>query len=497
MTLNAWYLPGLRCQSRGAARTCSDTPDPFRSWVLVLSLTFFGCGDPRAPAAPGRDAGPLGDAARADAASIDGSSGRRDGGPVLPPADIEVVLPFGGPEETARIEVTADLARLDVAFSIDTTGSFGQEIDELQDALEDRVVPTLRARVDDVGFAVSRFEDMPDAPFGEPSDHPFELLTPVTTYSPRVASAVASLDEPLGHGGDAPESGAEALYQIATGEGYRTTRAIVPAYTGSGLGGVGFREGAFRVVVHATDAPTHAPEDYGTRFPRTRSVREAADALSAIGARVVGVASGEPARAYLETLALATGATIAPEGGVCATGVAGAPRDPVSGVCPMVFGVAADGRGLSDTIVDAIVALVDGVAYGEVYGEAVDDPLSFVRAIEATEATVPDGTPAPAIEDRRAIGDGYLDTFVEVRTRTELVFVVHFLNTTLPPADYDQVFRLRVQIRGDDLLLAERRVRVVIPRGRLDAGPPPLDAGAPPGDAGEPDAAPVDGAPDA
>ena len=419
---------------------------------------------------------------------------------MLPGADIEVVLPYGAPEETARIAVTADLARLDVAFSIDTTGSFGQEIDELQEALDDRVVPSLRARVDDVAFAVSRFEDMPADPFGEPSDHPFELLTPVTTYSPRVASAVASLDEPLGHGGDAPESGAEALYQIATGEGYRaSSRTIVPSYVGEGIGGVGFREGAFRVVVHATDAPTHVPEDYGTRFPGTRSVEDAAAALSAIGARVVGVASGERARAYLETLALATSATTAPESSGCPTGVDGSPRAPVSGVCPMVFDVTPDGRGLSDTIIDAIVALVDGVAYGEVYGDAIDDPLSFVRAIEASEATVPDGTPPPAIEDRRVPGDGFLDTFVTVRTRTELVFVVHFANTTLPPADYDQVFRLTVRIHGDDLLLAERHVRVIVPRGRLDAGPPVIDAGAP--DSGELDAALPDpgdaGAPDA
>lgn len=436
----------------------------------MIFAAVCGCADDPAPPAAVLDGGPRTDARPPDGEIDATTAGRRDGGPWLPPADLTLSLPYGGPVQTIDLEVEADLGRLDVAFSIDTTGSFGQEIDTLQADLGGTIVPRLRERVTDVAFAVNRFEDMPDEPWGVPGDRPFELLVPMTTDVGRTASAVAALDDPLGHGGDVPESGGEALYQIATGDGYRAaSRTVIPPYAGSGVGGVGFREGAFRVIVHATDAPAHAPADYGARFPGTRSVDDAIGALAEIDARVVGIASGEAARPQLEALALGTGATIEPEGSTCATGIDGAPRDPIAGVCPMVFSVAPDGTGLTDTIVDAIVDLVNSVAYAEVFGESVDDPLRFVRAIEARDATPPSGVAAPAVSDLRP-ADGTADTFEDVRTGTLLRFTAHFANRTLPPADYDQVFRVVVEIRGDGLLLASRRVRVVVPRGRLDAG---------------------------
>ena len=74
-------------------------------------------------------------------------------------------------------------------------------------------------------------------------------------------------------------------------------------------------------------------------------------------------------------------------------------------------------------------------------------------------------------------------------------------NESIPPADYDQYFNLELTILGDGVVLERRRLRVVVPRGRLDAGTPdagaldagPLDASAGPADAGPGDA----GAPDA
>lgn len=478
MALKAWYppLPGCQLQS-----TRSEPGTALPVWVLpcvLLSVALWGCDEDRPSAAPDRDGGGGRDAAVAEAGTRDGGPpARRDGGPVFPPVDLEVALPYRGPEETLAIAVSADPGRLDVQLSMDTTGSFGEEIDAIQADLEGRIVPDLAARVEDVAFGVSRFEDFPAEPWGTAGDVPFELLTAITTDLRRVASAVASLDSPLGHGGDAPESGAEALYQIATGEGYRHGgRTIVRAFTGAAapgggtLGGVGFREGALHVVVHVTDAPAHAPEDYGSTFPGTHSSTDAADALSEIGARVVGIASGDIARPHLEQLALATGAVTPADGGRCATGIDGEPRPPVGSVCPLVFGVASDGTGLSGTIVDAIVELVNGVAYDEVYGDAIDDPLGFVRSIEASEAEAPAGVPAPGLADRRPAGDGVDDTFLDVRAGTRLVFVAHLANRTLPPADYDQVFHVAVEIRGGELLLARRRIRVIVPRGRLDAG---------------------------
>lgn len=415
--------------------------------------------------------------------------GRPDGGPRLPPADREVVLRYFGEPAIEPLEVEGEVGRLDVFFSVDTTGSFGGEIDNLQSELRTFIVPELRARVDDVAFGVGRFEDFPSPPFGDVGDRPFALGAAITTDEARVASAVAALDQPLGNGGDVPESGAEALYQIATGVGYP---GYIPAYSGRAargggtLGGVGFREDALRVVVHVTDAPTHEPADYEESFPGTRSRAEAMEALEALGVRTLGIASSAAARADLEALAIGTGAVVDPIGGECRTGVDGRTRAPRDGVCPLVFDVRPDGSGLAVATVDAIADLLSTVRYAEVWGET-DDALGFVRSIEALDAEPPPGVDAPARADRRPAGDAIDDTFLDVGPGTRLRFRAHLRNETIPPADYDQIFNLVLEVVGDGVTLLSERVRVIVPRGRLDAGTgadggfdagSPLEAGA-------------------
>lgn len=448
------------------------------SAAVFLACAFLGCvpgcSDPpsRPPVDPRRDSGP-----RADGGSFDAPYVRpRD--PVLPPADIEVTLPYLGPEATVVLEASAGLARLDVVFSIDTTGSFGGEIEALQASLESNILPALEARVDDVGIAVASFEDFPVATFGTPGDVPFRLESALSTDRGRARAGVASLS--LGNGGDIPESGAEALFQIATGDGISLDGAtLVPPYTGPGEGGVGFRPGSFRVIVHVTDAPTHEPADYGGAVPDAHGSSAAIPALQALGARVIGVASNDAARPHLETWARATGATTPPVGGTCHTGRSGATRPPSAGTCPLVFDIDGSGTGLSTAIVDAMTDLLDGVSWSEAHGASVGDPLHFVRAIEAERSMAPSGTAEPAREDRLE-GDGIADTFVTVRAGTSLHFVAHLVNTTIEPADYEQIFRVTIQVLGDGLVLDERVVRVTVPAGRRDAGaldaPPAVDA---------------------
>lgn len=453
------------------------------TWLLALAAALGGC-EERAPAVPTRDAGRSTGPQDGGGGPLDGGYRRPDAGPRLPDADLEVVLPYGGPEVRLPLEVGAELGTLDVFFSIDTTGSFGGEIDALQRDLIDGIVPALAARVPDVALGVGRFEDFPVAPFGSPGDRPFELVAPVTTDLARVGSGVASLDDPLGLGGDGPESGAEALWQIATGAGYAAggTTYVAPyagvAAPGGGTGGgVGFRDGALRVIVHVTDATSHTPADYAGVLPGTHSLEQAGDALRAIDARAIGVASGPAPRLELERLAIRTGAVAPPDADGCHTGIEGAARAPVEGTCPLVFDVAADGTGLSSAIVDAIGDLLDTVHWREVFGETEDDPLGFVRAIAAVDAVVAGGATPPTRADRRPSGDGIDDTFVEVRPGTSVRFALVLRNETVLPADYDQVFRVEVRIVGDELVLVSRTVRVIVPRGRLDAGARESDAG--------------------
>lgn len=463
-----------------------------RRWtraVLPWLGLGLGCGCSSGPDRPPTYQPPLQDASP----ELDAGTAPRpeDPGPALPVPDLVFVLPLGGPEQTTDLDFTVGVRALDLHFSVDTTGSFGGEIDELQDSLLDVVLPGIRARVPDATFGVSRFEDFPIEPFGDVDDRPFRLLQGQTTDDARAASGVAHL-EPLGNGYDTPESSPEALYQIATGEGLTLGGAqIVAPFERDGsagsLGGAGFRRGALPVVVQVTDAPPHDDEQYGPPID-AHSLGEVERALRDLGARVVGIASGGPARPYLEQMARATGAITEPVDRRCSTGVDGGARGPDrDGLCPLVFDIESGGRGLSGTIVDAVAALLDTIVFDVVSVIILDDELGFVQDAVALEAEAPAGTAAPGLDDLQPPGgDGALDSFTSVRSGTRLRFRLVLANETVRPTDYEQLFLLRARIVADgETILDERRIQVVVPPTEPAA---PVDAG--------PDAAPRDAAAD-
>ncbi|MFO0708597.1 MAG: hypothetical protein U0353_02090 [Sandaracinus sp.] len=421
--------------------------------------------------------------------------------PVLPPVDVEVTLPWGA-EDVVTIEVGSEVSDLDLVLSVDTTGSFGGEIDALQSSFTGSIIPALERRAERLAFAVSHFEDFPFGAFGDGDDLPFELLTPLTTDLSRVSAGIARLDMPLGSGGDLAESGYEALYQIATGSGLAWGETeLVPAWSASRRGpgggiepGVGLREGSLRAVLHVTDAPSHDAREYG---PPAHTRGETIDALRASRLRVIGIASGAEARTYLEDLAIATDATLPADAGGCRTGLRGATRPAVGDLCPLVFDLAEDGTGLSDVIVQAIADLLRSLSYAEMHGEARDDRLGFVHAIEAASARVEAGGVAPTRSDERP-ADGVLDTFHDVERGVTVVFDVHLVNDVLPPADYEQQITLTIDVVGDGLVVATRTVRITVPRGRLPAPDASVDAGSDASlDGGSLDGGSLDGGSDA
>jgi len=167
-------------------------------------------------------------------------------------------------------------------------------------------------------FGVGRYEEYGGHYGEDPPGRPFTLSQPIIEYGSvwTDGQATVTFDEAIqaavgrrtpGFGGDAPESLVEALYQVATGEGFdgdgdtpRDTTESGPAgpyatqvFPGSSgdvpafetfeadpdndiippvgsLGGVGFREGAMHVVLVATDAgiryeaelPPLEPDDF-------------------------------------------------------------------------------------------------------------------------------------------------------------------------------------------------------------------------------------------
>lgn len=442
-----------------------------------------------APPPSRRDAGRR---ARLDAGSPEDARIARPSEPSRPPVDVEVELPPGA-ETRVSITVGSGTSELDLVLSVDTTGSFGGEIDALQRTFVSDILPALTARAERLALAVTRFQDFPFGGFGGPNDVPFELITPLTTDLALVNAGIARLDMPLGAGGDVPESGYEALYQIATGAGLEWNgRTLVapwsPARRGPGGGtepGVGLRAGSLRAVLHVTDAPSHDARTYG---PPAHDRAETLVALRASRLRVIGIASAAEARPHLEELALATGAVLPAERGRCRTGLRGASRDAVDGVCPLVFDLAPDGTGLSDVVVQAIADLLRSLSHAAMWGRARDDRMGFVRRIEAARAEVEPGATAPMRSDERPV-DGVPDTFRRVERGVTVTFDVVLANDGVAPMDYAQSFTFAIDIVGDDTVIATRTLRVIVPRGRLPTPDAALDGGL---DANERDSTSVD-----
>ncbi len=214
--------------------------------------------------------------------------------------------PTNGPQAAPLDFTNTAIDRADFAINMDTTGSMGGEITNLRSSLSTLIIPGAQALVPNPGFSVSSFQDFPFEPFGvlAAGDMPFVLRSRVTTDS---AAAQAAVNLLATHNGrDLPESGIEALFQIATGAGTvwgpgaqdrvdpfdASANRIVGVADGP-IGGVGFRDDALPIVVHVTDAPTHFAEDYSADAPQVSSagVDTARDALRSIGARVMTIAS--------------------------------------------------------------------------------------------------------------------------------------------------------------------------------------------------------------
>ncbi len=199
------------------------------------------------------------------------------------------------------------VSKLDLVFNVDTTNSMGSDVKNLQDNIGSYIIPKVRERVSDSAFGVSRFDDFPthptlnskydflvgngiedggygrvdDCPIGtevQPDltkpfrcDRPFALLGKPETDPTTVQANVNKLG--LHHGGDFPEAGFEALWQIVMGDdmtkpqatwykygNYTTFNSGSIAYTPKSSerwGGAQFRNSTLPVVIHITDTTAH------------------------------------------------------------------------------------------------------------------------------------------------------------------------------------------------------------------------------------------------
>ena len=175
--------------------------------------------------------------------------------------DFYFELPYQGEKKDDTLYFTPKVSKLDVVFNVDTTGSMGGTINSVKTNIKS-MINSIRSMVTDSGFALTNFDDFPVGGYGYASDGdlPFRLLGKVSTVPATVTGYTNSSLFTTRYGGDGAESGAESLYQIATGAGVAWNGGSISARTNvdpGTWGGVDFRKDTLPVVVHATDIYSH------------------------------------------------------------------------------------------------------------------------------------------------------------------------------------------------------------------------------------------------
>lgn len=384
-------------------------------------------------------------------------------------------LPYEGEMKSDTLQFGTAINRGDVFFNMDTTGSMGGEISQLQSSLGSVIIPALSSSLTDGAYGVGHFDDHPCGGYGGGSDVPFALLQRITRNVGSAQNGVNRL--PQHNGGDYFESGIESLYQIATGAGrsecgtvpaFNPAAGLVPGEADGTIGGAGFRAGSVPIVVHITDAPSHARGEGGYPYGATRT--EMYDALGRIGARVIGVASGGDARNDLRGIGQSTSSRVPPcawdaaaggrpggcGAGQCCTGTNGNGQSPDGdGLCTLVFDINDNGGGLNSSIVSGINALISFAPITvstrvrrdeeEFLATTIDTAL-FITDIVPVGGEGPPGScggaPTPADLD----GDGTFDGFVNVTPGSLLYFEVQARNTHVRGLPIPQSFLAYIDV---------------------------------------------------
>lgn len=153
---------------------------------------------------------------------------------------------------SAACELEEPSCEVDVVLLFDVTGSHSNLIQMTAPRILDQLAfPLLDTRIVHVGVAY--FADYPFNPYGNGGDVPFGGQLQPSPDGDEVLRAIESL--PRMGGSDLPESGIEALHQLAGGDPHDTSRPFDCADDREG-GGC-YRPGARRVVVMFTDITQH------------------------------------------------------------------------------------------------------------------------------------------------------------------------------------------------------------------------------------------------
>ena len=418
-----------------------------------------------------------------------------------------IVVPYNASAQSVTVDQTTEVSKADVFFLMDSTGSMGGEISNLRASLN-TIIINLDASVSDIAFGLGEYRDFPTGTYGSAGDQPFSLRHRImTANTPAGFSSIQTTANALtaSGGNDLPESGWEAIYQIAAGTGTTAGSALVPAFnsatayptsppsgeTVGDLGGAGFRQGSLPIVVWMTDAHNHNSEAFADDYYSFYGAAFRASALSetaGFGMRIIGLVSQDfdyaSAAADMAYGVSATHAIVPPNAwGVpevdrpsgcatdqCCTGLASAgAATNADGLCPLTFTISNDGTGLGIALVSAVKAYI---SYGsfDVSAAIIDDPsdsidvaATFVnRIVTYVSAGGPCANGFTALDTD---ADTYTDTFLDVPVGSTVCFeIVPNNNTSIAATADPQTFKGSLVLLGEGHTeLARRDVYFVVP----------------------------------
>jgi hypothetical protein len=359
------------------------------------------------------------------------------------------VASFEGDGGVVRWSATAQVQALDVYVLQDETGSMGQEIQGLVDALDAGLMADLQGVVADTQLGLGSFRDYPVSPYGA-SDHvPYEHAADMGSSSAALSAAASSWSASTG--GDNPEATGQAVYAATWGVGLGT---YVDARTGCPdrtFGHPCFRDDALAAILVVTDAAWHngpgetEPYSAAALGFSAPSYADVVSVTQGAAMRVLGLASGAAGRPDLEEIALESGA-------IDALGE------------PLVSDW--EGVEMGARVVDLVQRLVDEGSL-HVAAHAQDDPSDALDAVgvflQAAEA-VPEGTPECSswpTDDHD--GDGVEERFVSVGMHSALCWDIHVrANHTVEELDDLQTFGIELRAVGDDRVALSAGTRLVV-----------------------------------
>ena len=227
-----------------------------------------------------------------------------DPGPDLTPALVEKAIVPGGSVDIEKTVHTPEIPPdIDVCLLEDETGSFGDDIGNLQSGTTAQdIFTTITTTSPGAQFAVAGFRDYPVFPHGGANDHVYRLLSPMNPNLANWLTGIAALT--ASGGADFPEAQYDAIV-AAAGPGTFNDPTL-------GLqNDCGWRVAAVtRVLVVATDAAFHLP---GGGKPHVNTQATTVAALDNQGIAVVGL-KAPGAGLELDNLvaALAAGGSVQP-----------------------------------------------------------------------------------------------------------------------------------------------------------------------------------------